>query len=212
MELLAAAHRRPAPCRTGTTASHVDDLFGAEFLVERPLLRRGRGPGDRAVLLVDELDRADDEFEAFLLEMLSEFAVTVPEVGRMSGRAATGRRDHLQPDPRAARRPQAPVPVPLDRPPRPGAGGRDHRRPGPRGPRATGPRRWPRPWPGSAALDVAKRPGVAEAIDWANALAFLGVEPPRRGGRGATLGAVLKDHDDLELARADLGRVVGAEG
>ena len=56
---------------------HVDDLFGPEFLVERPLLAAIRA-GDRAVLLVDELDRADDEFEAFLLEILSEFAVTIP--------------------------------------------------------------------------------------------------------------------------------------
>ena len=63
-------------------AGHVDDLFGPEFLVERPLLeaiRAGRG----TVLLVDELDRADDEFEAFLLEVLSEFAVSIPELGRI---------------------------------------------------------------------------------------------------------------------------------
>ena len=63
--------------------AHVEDLFGAEFLVERPLLAAIRA-GDRAVLLVDELDRADDEFEAFLLEILSEFAVTIPEVGRIA--------------------------------------------------------------------------------------------------------------------------------
>src|SRR6058998_2258060 len=64
-------------------AGHVDDLFGPDFLVERPLLeaiRAGRG----AVLLVDELDRADDEFEAFLLEVLSEFAVSIPELGRVA--------------------------------------------------------------------------------------------------------------------------------
>ena len=60
--------------------AHVEDLFGAEFLVERPLLAAIKA-GSRAVLLVDELDRADDEFEAFLLEILSEFAVTIPEVG-----------------------------------------------------------------------------------------------------------------------------------
>src|SRR6187401_2474050 len=63
--------------------THVEDLFGPEFLVERPLLSAIRR-GDRAVLLVDELDRADDEFEAFLLEILSEFAVTIPEVGRVA--------------------------------------------------------------------------------------------------------------------------------
>ena len=62
---------------------HVEDLFGPEFLVERPLLAAIRA-GSGAVLLVDELDRADDEFEAFLLEILSEFAVTIPEVGRIA--------------------------------------------------------------------------------------------------------------------------------
>src|SRR4249920_3013641 len=63
--------------------THVQDLFGPDFLVERPLLAAIRA-GDRAVLLVDELDRADDEFEAFLLEILSEFAFTIPEVGRVA--------------------------------------------------------------------------------------------------------------------------------
>src|SRR5256712_1572947 len=69
--------------QAGDLAGHVDDLFGEEFLVERPLLAALRA-GAGAVLLVDELDRADDEFEAFLLEVLSEFAVTIPEVGRIA--------------------------------------------------------------------------------------------------------------------------------
>ena len=63
--------------------AHVQDLFGPDFLVERPLLAAIRA-GSGAVLLVDELDRADDEFEAFLLEVLSEFAVTIPEIGRIA--------------------------------------------------------------------------------------------------------------------------------
>ena len=58
----------------------VDALYGPTFLVERPLLDAVRA-GDRAVLLVDEVDRADDEFEAFLLELLSEFQITIPEIG-----------------------------------------------------------------------------------------------------------------------------------
>jgi MoxR-like ATPase len=58
------------------------DLFGPEFLVERPILRAVRHPGPIApVLLIDELDRADDEFEALLLEFLGESGVTVPELG-----------------------------------------------------------------------------------------------------------------------------------
>ncbi len=58
----------------------VDALFGPRFLLERPLLEAVRA-GDGAVLLVDEVDRSDDEFEAFLLELLSDHQVTVPEIG-----------------------------------------------------------------------------------------------------------------------------------
>ncbi len=59
-----------------------DELFGPAFLLERPLLRALRAPGPVApVLLVDEVDRADEEFEAFLLEILSDFQVTIPEIG-----------------------------------------------------------------------------------------------------------------------------------
>src|ERR1044071_6817847 len=58
----------------------VDKLFGPKFLVERPLLQAVRA-GDQAVLLIDEIDRADDEFEAFLLEILADFQITIPEVG-----------------------------------------------------------------------------------------------------------------------------------
>src|SRR5450755_3221494 len=58
----------------------VDQLFGPKFLLERPLLEAVRA-GDQAVLLIDEVDRADDEFEAFLLEVLSDFQISIPEVG-----------------------------------------------------------------------------------------------------------------------------------
>ena len=59
-----------------------DALFGPEYLVARPLLRALQHPGPRpAVLLIDEIDRADDDFEAFLLELLAEAAVTIPELG-----------------------------------------------------------------------------------------------------------------------------------
>jgi MoxR-like ATPase len=62
------------------TEGAVDKLFGPKFLLERPLLDAVRA-GDRAVLLIDEIDRADDEFEAFLLEVLSDFQITIPEIG-----------------------------------------------------------------------------------------------------------------------------------
>src|SRR5262249_57305370 len=58
----------------------VDRLFGPKFLLERPLLQAVRA-GEDAVLLVDEIDRADDEFEAFLLEVLSDFQISIPEIG-----------------------------------------------------------------------------------------------------------------------------------
>jgi len=58
----------------------VDKLFGPKFLLERPLLEAIRA-GDQCVLLIDEVDRADDEFEAFLLELLSDFQITIPEIG-----------------------------------------------------------------------------------------------------------------------------------
>ncbi len=61
----------------------VDKLFGPKFLLERPLLDALR-TGDRAVLLIDEIDRADDEFEAFLLELLSDFQITIPEIGTIT--------------------------------------------------------------------------------------------------------------------------------
>src|SRR3984885_11336173 len=58
----------------------VDKLFGPRYLLERPLLEAVRA-GDQAVLLIDEVDRADDEFEAFLLEVLSDFQISIPEIG-----------------------------------------------------------------------------------------------------------------------------------
>ena len=63
--------------------AQVDKLFGPKFLIERPLLDAVRA-GDRAVLLIDEIDRADDEFEAFLLELLSDFQITIPEIGTIA--------------------------------------------------------------------------------------------------------------------------------
>ena len=91
-------------------------LYDERFLLARPVLAAlQQSP---AVLLVDEVDRADDEFEAFLLEVLSTYQVTHPRARHGRGGDPAGRRAHLQPHPRAARRPQAALPLPLDRPPR----------------------------------------------------------------------------------------------
>jgi len=196
--------------QAGDVATHVDDLFGPEFLVERPLLAAVRAGSD-AVLLVDELDRADDEFEAFLLEILSEFAVTVPELGRVAGDGLpavviTSNRTRELHDALKRRCLYHWIDHPVLE--------REVAIIGVRAPEV--PERLARQVAEAVAriraLDVAKRPGVAEAIDWANALAFLGVDHLDGEAADATLGAVLKDHDDLELARADLDRVVGVEG
>jgi MoxR-like ATPase len=187
--------------------AHVQDLFGPEFLVERPLLAAIRA-GSRAVLLVDELDRADDEFEAFLLEILSEFAVTIPEIGRVAAEdppavVVTSNRTRELHDALKRRCLYHWIDHPaLDReieiiraraPEVPEALARDV---------ATAVMRL-------RGFDIAKRPGVAETIDWANAIAFLGVERLNAETAEATLGAVLKDHDDQELAAPRLAEIVG---
>ena len=66
------------------TKSQATDLFGPDFLIERPLLQAIRGHQSRPpVLLIDELDRADEEFEGYLLELLSDFQITIPEIGTL---------------------------------------------------------------------------------------------------------------------------------
>ena len=94
-----------------------EQLYSERFLLRRPLLEALQAT-EPVVLLIDEIDRADDEFEAFLLELLSDFQVSIPELGTVVARAAAARGRHLEPDARAARRAQAPLPVPLDRLPR----------------------------------------------------------------------------------------------
>jgi MoxR-like ATPase len=185
----------------------VDDLFGPRFLVERPLLAALRSP-DQAVLLIDEVDRADDEFEAFLLEVLSDFQVTIPEVGtvradRPPAVVVTSNRTRELHDalkrrclyhwidyPTPAReveivRVRAPeVPEALARKVA-GTVGRIRE------------------------LDLAKRPGVAETIDWARALTFLGADSLEPALAEDTLGSVIKDHDDQALVRHALTDVLG---
>ena len=77
---------RLAEAGQGDTRTLRDNLFSEAFLLERPLLQAIRSP-EPCVLLIDEIDRADDAFEAFLLEMLSEYQVTVPELGTLTARS-----------------------------------------------------------------------------------------------------------------------------
>jgi MoxR-like ATPase len=195
---------------TGSPLSE-DDLFGPDYLIRRPLLSALEHPGPRpAVLLIDEIDRADDDFEAFLLELLGEAAVTIPEIGTIrathppvivltSNRTrdlhdAVKRRCLYHwidyPDPRRA--------VDIVRRRVPGA---------------------------SQALavqvanavsrmrdsDVQKPPGIAEAIDWLAALNLLGVEALDAAAVDRTLGSVLKYEEDQDAVRAEgLEHLVGS--
>jgi len=189
--------------------AHVQDLFGPEFLVERPLLAAIRA-GSKAVLLVDELDRADDEFEAFLLEILSEFAVTIPEIGRVAAEeppvvVVTSNRTRELHDALKRRCLYHWIDHPgLDR---------EIEIIRTRAPKVT--EALARDVASAVArlrgMEIAKRPGVAETIDWANALSFLGVGGLDTEVADATLGSVLKDHEDQQLARARLAEVLGEE-
>jgi MoxR-like ATPase len=190
-------------------ATHVEDLFGEDFLVQRPLLAAIRA-GDRAVLLVDELDRADDEFEAFLLEILSEFAVTIPEVGRIVAETppaviVTSNRTRELHDALKRRclyhwidHPGLDREIEIVRVRAPHVGdtlARDVAQAVAR----------------LRELDLAKIPGVAETIDWANALAFLGADHLTTDLAADTLGSVVKDHEDQELVTSRLADVVGGD-
>ena len=186
---------------------HVEDLFGPDFLVERPLLSAIR-EGAAAVLLVDELDRADDEFEAFLLEILSEFAVTIPEIGRVAADTppavvVTSNRTRELHDALKRRclyhwidHPGLEREVEIVRARAPHVG-----------------ESLARDVAAAAArlreLDLAKLPGVAETIDWANALSFLGAERLTARLAADTLGSVVKDHEDQQLVGPRLPDLVG---
>ena len=91
------------------------ELYSEAFLIKRPLLQAIDPLRTRpAVLLIDEIDRADEEFEGFLLELLAEFQITIPELGTAAGSGAAAGRPHVQSHARGARRAEAPVPVPMD--------------------------------------------------------------------------------------------------
>ncbi|MFL5779275.1 MAG: AAA family ATPase [Chloroflexota bacterium] len=187
----------------------VHDVFGPEFLVERPLLAAIRA-GDGAVLLVDELDRADDEFEAFLLVVLSEFAVTIPEVGRIGAErppavVITSNRTRELHDALKRRclyhwidHPSIEREVEIVRLRAPEASDRLARQVAEAVARIR-------------ELALAKPPGVAETIDWAHALALVGNGSMTPDSAADTLGLVVKDHEDQELVRPVLGRVVAGD-
>ena len=186
------------------------DLFSADYLLPRPLLAAVDHPGPRpAVLLIDEVDRADDEFEAYLFELLAESAVTIPELGTrraavppvavLTSNRTRDLHDALKrrclyhwisyPDAeRVAAIIRRRVPATSDWLAHRVAGAVARLR----------------------GLDLAKAPGVAEAINWASALHALGVPDLDVPAAERTLGAVLKYAEDAEVVHAaGLARVVG---
>jgi MoxR-like ATPase len=187
-------------------------LFDERFLLARPILRALRSPN--AVLLVDEIDRADDEFEAFLLEVLSTNAVTIPELGTIAAAhppmvVLTSNRTrevhdalkrrclyHWVEHPGLARE----IEILCTREPRlprelaEQVAGAVHRmRDGAAGP---------------ATFDLLKPPGVAESLDWARALLELGRRELDVETAAATLGAVCKYREDADRVRDALDRLL----
>lgn len=185
--------------------SHLDEqsLFSRDFLIERPLLQALEHPGPNpAVLLIDEVDRADEEFEAFLFEMLAESSVTVPEIGTLRAKVPpvvilTSNRtrdlhDALKrrclyhwidyPDlEHATRIVRLRVPAAPDDLTTQIAAAVQRLR----------------------GLDIQKPPGVAEAIDWVNAAMLLGIRVLDADAVDRTLGSVLKYREDQDVARAE---------
>jgi MoxR-like ATPase len=190
-----------------------DDLFGPGYLLARPLLAAVEHPGPRpAVLLIDEIDRADDEFEAFLFELLAESAITIPELGTRRAvvppvAVLTSNRTRDLHDALRRRCLYHWIGYPA-----PGRVAEIIRRREPAAGAALA-----GAVAGSVArlraLDLTKPPGVAEAIGWAAALRTLGVVRLDATAAGRTLGAVLKHPEDQETARrAGLSTVVGSDG
>ncbi|MDH4170034.1 MAG: MoxR family ATPase [Acidimicrobiia bacterium] len=200
-------HLRAAEA-TGTAGADTDqleaELYSERFLVRRPLLRAiDHGDGPPPVLLVDEVDRADDEFEAFLLEALSEYAVTIPELGEIRATVppmviVTSNRTRDVHDALKRRclyhwveHPDFEREVAILARRAPGVSDRLSRQVA----SVTGSLR---------EAGLYKPPGVAETLDWAQALELIGVEELDAAAVDATLGTLLKYREDQERVRGSL--------
>jgi MoxR-like ATPase len=187
------------------------DLYNREFLVSRPLLQalehRGENP---PVLLIDEVDRSDDEFEAFLLEILSDFAVTIPEIGTIKAErppivVLTSNRTREVHDALKRRCLYFYIEHPSFE--------REVEIVGLRVPAAE--ERLARQVAAAVErlrdMDLYKPPGVAETIDWAEALVALGAKELDESIVRATIGSVLKYREDQQrAANAGLAALVDA--
>ena len=183
-------------------SSTVTDVMSRDFLVARPLLRaiEASKNGNRPVLLIDELDRADEEFEAFLLELLSDFQITIPEIGTIKAEVPpivilTSNRTREIHDALKRRciyhwidyptfeREMAIVHAKV---------------PGISGGLA---KQLAKAMQHLRSRDLFKPPGVAETLDWATALKLLGADELTPELYEDTLGVVVKYQDDLDAAR-----------
>jgi MoxR-like ATPase len=189
------------------------DLFTQEYLLSRPLLTALLHPGPRpAVLLIDEVDRADDEFEAFLFELLAEAAVTIPELGTQKANlppvtVLTSNRTRDLHD--ALKRrclyhwiayPNAARVTEIIRRRVPASGERLAGQVAAAVSRLRG-------------LDLTKPPGISEAISWAFALSVFGAQELSAAAADQTMSTVLKYPEDEEKVRqAGLAAVVGSPG
>jgi MoxR-like ATPase len=179
-----------------------EDLFGPDYLIRRPLLRALEHPGPRpAVLLIDEIDRADDDFEAFLLELLAEASVTIPEIGTIRAThppiivlTSNRTRDLHDAVKRRCLYHWIDYPSP--------AREVEIVRLRVRGASETLAVAVANAVSRMRESDVQKPPGVAEAIDWLAALSLLGVERLDVAAIENSLGSVLKYGEDQELIRA----------
>ncbi len=187
-----------------------DELYSERFLVRRPLLEAIAHTGDGAapVLLIDEVDRADDEFEAFLLEVLADYAITIPELGTFRAEhppvvVITSNRTRDVHDALKRRclyhwveQPDFEREVAIVRLKAPAAG-------------ATLGRQVAAATQAVRAMGLYKPPGIAETIDWALALATLGRAALDEASVSATLGSVLKYREDQERIRSQgIGELV----
>ena len=183
-----------------------DELFGPRFLIERPLLQAVRA-GDSCVLLIDEIDRADDEFEAFLLELLGDFQVTIPEIGTIEAESRpvvilTSNRTRELHDALKRRclytwigfpEPEREIDIVRSRLPEVSesltiqvvAAVNRLRE-----------------------MELEKTPGVAETIDWTQGLEAIGAQALDEQSALDTLGTIVKDRDDLEFATRSIQDVI----
>jgi MoxR-like ATPase len=187
-----------------------EDLFGPDYLIRRPLLRALEHPGPRpAVLLIDEIDRADDDFEAFLLELLADASVTIPELGTIGAThppviVLTSNRTRDLHD--AVKRRCLYHWIPYPSPEREVEIVRRRVK----GSSETLAVQVANAVSRMRGSDVQKPPGIAESIDWLAALNLLGIEHLDAAAVDRTLGSVLKYSEDQEVIRAaGLEQLVG---